>query len=288
MSIAVDGRQSGRGAAYIGAGEIHGRASAVGERAARALRASGGLTQPIEGFADAPYHWAGNEIVWIGTQPRAMHPRMVVLDRIAPAGVRIRIDVDALMPWQVPSLDVSPAAYAARITRELPAAIALLAPRGLGNLLFERELPFPLALARSRIEALADARAARDPAVLTSSSIALLGVGTGLTPSGDDFVGGMLFAMRWVDASLHAGISSAILAAASARTHVISAALLVDLAEGASYSVLHNFAAAPTEENARALTSIGHSSGWDLLAGFALGATGKLGVSGRDGRIGSV
>ncbi|MGH7277147.1 MAG: DUF2877 domain-containing protein, partial [Candidatus Rokuibacteriota bacterium] len=71
-------------------------------------------------------------------------------------------------------------------------------------------------------------------------------------------------------------------AAAAARTHPISAALLADLVGGDGHAPLHVLAdalvdsepAACVIDAARRLTSIGHSSGWDMLAGFLAGVLG--------------
>ena len=62
------------------------------------------------------------------------------------------------------------------------------------------------------------------------------------------------------------------------RTHPVSAALLGDLAGGMGWAPLHDLVAALADENVRLadgpaqrLVRLGHSSGWDLLAGFAAG-----------------
>jgi hypothetical protein len=112
----------------------------------------------------------------------------------------------------------------------------------------------------------------------------LLGLGAGLTPSGDDYVGGALFARAWLGGS-GSGTAPAWRAAAAevadaarARTHPISAALLRDLAAGLGWAPLHDLAAGLDEaqparavEAARRLTRLGHTSGWDLLAGLGAG-----------------
>src|SRR3989442_421674 len=101
-------------------------------------------------------------------------------------------------------------------------------------------------------------------------------------------------ARRWRPAALPAALASATALAAGApavvataarqRTHPISAALLGDLVAGDAYGPLHDLAcalAAGTSalEPARRLTRLGHSSGWDLLAGFLGALTGRLAPS---------
>ena len=48
---------------------------AIGRKARAALAASGGIARPLAAFPDAPYFDAAGEIVWIGAQLPARHPR---------------------------------------------------------------------------------------------------------------------------------------------------------------------------------------------------------------------
>jgi hypothetical protein len=140
----------------------------------------------------------------------------------------------------------------------------------LGAALLERAAP--------HVEALRAACAADDAARATEAATALLGLGGGLTPSGDDLVGGALFA-RHVLAAAGVGDERAwrrataeVVAEARTRTHAISATLLADLAHGHAHAPLHALMAAWVQDGApvdaaRALVAIGHSSGWDMLAG---------------------
>ena len=113
----------------------------------------------------------------------------------------------------------------------------------------------------------------------------MLGLGAGLTPSGDDFVGGALFARRvlvGIDARWE-DVASRLASEAICRTHPISARLLTDLAAGEGWAPLHALAVALSVQDAsatitaaRALTALGHTSGWDMLGGVLAG----LGVDG--------
>jgi len=122
----------------------------------------------------------------------------------------------------------------------------------------------------------------------------LIGLGPGLTPSGDDFLGGVLIALRafgWPDVSDTMG--RWLLRRANTRTHAISYAHLRCAADGAGAAVLHDALAALMSPGAPglgarldAVAAMGHSSGWDALAGMALvanlAATAEsLGRSGR-------
>lgn len=103
----------------------------------------------------------------------------------------------------------------------------------------------------------------------------LIGLGPGLTPSGDDFLGGAMIALAM---SGHreraAALAVPALAAAAGGTNRISAAHLRAAARGLGADALHRsidaLAIADDDALARALAgldAIGHSSGWDALAG---------------------
>jgi len=114
-------------------------------------------------------------------------------------------------------------------------------------------------------------RPMREPAPLD-----LVGLGSGLTPSGDDLLCGALVALHAigrVDAArdLYAAISEA----ARLATSSLSAAFLRAAAEGQSSEPLHEAIIALLENQSvarpvEAVAHIGHTSGWDALAGAAL------------------
>jgi len=103
----------------------------------------------------------------------------------------------------------------------------------------------------------------------------LLGLGPGLTPSGDDFIGGMMIAFHgigngriakniWRVAALHAVTA----------TNAVSRAHLQSAAEGYGSAALHEALSAilcGRGEDIRSAieraVAIGHTSGWDALAG---------------------
>ena len=113
----------------------------------------------------------------------------------------------------------------------------------------------------------------------------LIGLGPGLTPSGDDYLGGAMIALimsgRAEDA---ASLARPALAMAAEGTNRISAAHLRAAAKGLGADALHRTidALARADDAAlaaglRGLDAIGHSSGWDALAGAvsALKAIGR-------------
>jgi hypothetical protein len=107
---------------------------------------------------------------------------------------------------------------------------------------------------------------------------ALIGLGPGLTPSGDDLIAGALIALRAFlrpDAAERLGAWALPLAAT--QTGAISRAHLAAAAAGEGAEPLHRVLAAictaaevDLERGLDAVDRIGHCSGWDALAGVAL------------------
>jgi hypothetical protein len=103
---------------------------------------------------------------------------------------------------------------------------------------------------------------------------ALIGLGPGLTPSGDDFLVGMMVALGEVhEHELLKVLSAMVLEFARVRTSSISAAHLKAAVEGLGTQALHRTiqsiacGGGNLANSLSALTEIGHSSGWDALAG---------------------
>jgi hypothetical protein len=256
------------------------RIIALGERAAAALAQSGGALRLIPGFTETPYRYAGEDIVWVGMRGEA-HPRAVFLD--APLE---RMAVDFATPpapaGQHAHGVLGRNEVAPRFRELARHCFELGAPRGFGCLLIGTLPPFPLDLRASVAHALAAAVAANDTGAFVAAGLRLLGVGGGLTPSGDDFVGGALFMLHHLGETQWRDAAAQLRAAIPARSHAISAALFEDLAAGESFEPLHQILAATAPgveamlEPARRLAAIGHSSGWDMLTGMIAAATGTL------------
>jgi len=106
----------------------------------------------------------------------------------------------------------------------------------------------------------------------------LIGLGPGLTPSGDDLIGGAMIALHALGRGKRAKrLADWALPLAETRTGAISRAHLACAAAGEGSASLHEFLAALlTADEAgiaaavAALAAIGHSSGWDMLAGATL------------------
>jgi hypothetical protein len=108
-------------------------------------------------------------------------------------------------------------------------------------------------------------------ALPTLRSLDLVGLGPGLTPSGDDFLIGALAMLDALErTNIHAALGSAVIAAAD-RTSPLSASFLRAAAAGHVGENLHTMVAAVLTGNADAAVAaaarIGHTSGWDALAG---------------------
>jgi hypothetical protein len=253
---------------------------AIGAKARAALDASGGIARPLAAFPDAPYFDAAGEIVWVGSRLPAMHPRAVLTAAPVPRGEAVRFGALPGESWSpvLPSGGWTTVDACARLNANVG---SLGEPRGFGWLAVGGTPPFPLDLAVARVHALAAAYERDDVEAVDRASRALLGLGGGLTPSGDDLVGGALFGRLLVvdDARRWCALGERLAAAARRASHAISAALLADLAGGASFAPLHELADALAAGDddaacvaARALAALGHSSGWDMLAGVLIGA----------------
>ncbi len=264
---------------------------AIGCTAHAALERSGGVLDPLPGFGDAPYVQAGGEIIWIGNS-FVMHPRAVVLDGVARPAPGERLHAGALTPWRptTRSFNTSAAgalrAGCAALHRDLT---RIGEPQGFAVMLAGRAPDFPFDRAASRVHNLAQSFHDADAEFVYDAALPLLGLGPGLTPSGDDLVGAALFARQAIagsraDAQAWRCVAARLIDAAQTRTHAIGAALFRDLAAGESFAPLHRLLAILAAEAgheqaidaARALVAIGHSSGWEMLAGFMIGITGEL------------
>jgi Protein of unknown function (DUF2877) len=222
--------------------------------------------------------------------PRAMLTQAALDTERWREGETLGVDAAGMAPWRPTRPDASTASRTTLVASAralVGARHRLPAPDGLGRLLGDGTPPFPLHGTRPRACALADALAREDPEASADAAIDLLGLGQGLTPSGDDFVGGAFFARAF--AADMAGVAThrsretiaRVLAAATTRTNPISVALLGDMLHGRGHAPLHEVAnalATGSIEGAIAaaarLAHLGHSSGWDMFAGFLGGVLG--------------
>lgn len=109
-------------------------------------------------------------------------------------------------------------------------------------------------------------------------AIGLVGLGPGLTPSGDDYLGGVMVGLHAMNRDdLAAVLARFVLPVARRRTGAISHAHLACAAEGHGGAALHRTIAAIAGSGPLdvgpcldAVARMGATSGWDALAGVAL------------------
>lgn len=214
-------------------------------------------------FAPARLAMTQDEILWLAQNDLPMHPRALRGDfdfrtlrvgmtvqsdgaRLEFVGAHLIAPLQNARVWQPPTIEASH-----------------VVPRG-------------TLIARSK-----DLTGFSKPVRSPADARTLIGLGEGLTPAGDDFVGGWLFAAY----HLHAAYPQAarwdqravddLLTYARARTNVISCALLGDHARGQSIEPLHAWlvawlhgaAAREIRTRAQRVRALGSSTGKNLLAG---------------------
>ena len=124
--------------------------------------------------------------------------------------------------------------------------------------------------------ALCDPQGNVDPDIPTWQN--LLGLGPGLTPSGDDLVGGMMLALcRLGQMSNLRTLSTAVAEVVETQTNPISAAHLRSAMNGTGNEAVHRILDVLFSGNSRDLPDalegidkVGHTSGWDTLAGIVI------------------
>lgn len=193
-----------------------------------------------------------------GVEPGPLH---VLLDA-APTREAARLDLGGVPVWRGALPD--PASLAAA----LPLVLQVLDPVAAGNL-----VPGP----RAAAAVLALGKGVRgDNGDLREAAARLGGAGPGLTPAGDDALGGILFARRALTGD--ACGDDLVAVAGSVRTTGISGAFLLWAARGQALAPVHDLLAAAVAGDvaaaasaARALGGIGHSSGADFAQGLSWG-----------------
>ncbi|MEW2357968.1 DUF2877 domain-containing protein, partial [Spirillospora sp. NPDC029432] len=140
---------------------------------------------------------------------------------------------------------------------------------------------------------LADRCAAGDLVGAVECAERIVGLGPGLTPSGDDILAGLLVTLRLVGGARDPGgravwlagwLGAAVTADAGTRTTALAATLLHCAASGAAgaevAAVLRAVAGhEPAAPAVRRLLAAGHTSGADLAAGVQAGCRAALALS---------
>ncbi len=305
--------------------------------AARDLLKAGSQGRILAAFSKAVYLKNLNgELSWLVTDNLPMHRRGIqihgALPRVAAdsaynvseqhllLGTDIDLDLGPASPWVSPRPNPDRCLPFEELPYRLWDATCLFdefpLPTGFGRFLMEiiKKPPGnPLPTSSSTAElVLKHARPVLNEIVLAclSSDFSrtlllgeeLIGLGEGLTPSGDDFIGGLLFSSLIIqklypqrDAEGHTQSQGFALPDVERfiensrkRTNLISYTILKDLAAGHAPDTLHHFINAllsdghleSAYEYGFELVQIGHSTGWDLLTGVWLGLLLTLGSRG--------
>ena len=178
--------------------------------------------------------------------------------RVPPIGERVRVDISSASEWRPPAVGDRPfdlGALRKGAQTRVPA-------EGLGGLIVGKHngLSGHAAPALEALERWLVGNALADEAEQ------LIGLGPGLTPSGDDYFGGMLVALRLSGRAMQAeGLWRWLQPRLKNRTSAISAAHLAAAAAGQAHEALHEVLNG--ELDLDRLDAVGHTSGWDALAG---------------------
>ncbi len=186
-------------------------------------------------------------------------------------GDHLEFDLSQAKLWHPPECPPADSAGLRRGQATLTAAFRHVAPRGLAA---ERRDDLVSVRASTGLAALRTWVAAPSTPV-PDAVTALLGLGPGLTPAGDDALAGALIALcAFGQRATAEQLASALLPLARRRTNAISCAHLKAAAAGEGTAALHDTLVAAigadergTIDGVRRLDRIGHSSGWDALAG---------------------
>lgn len=137
------------------------------------------------------------------------------------------------------------------------------------------------ALLEDRVQALGEALLQGDPAGITTAATGLLGLGEGLTPSGDDVLTGLAFLSAQRGMRLRSAVASlgAALENGGDRTTLLSVVTVRHALRARATRALHDLALAvgdgrdddaDIDAAARRVAAIGHTSGADILTGVRL------------------
>lgn len=285
---------------------------------ARRLLMPGVSGKVLAGFSRAAYLVTEqSELFWLASENAPMHPRELRIAGYFPkieAGENFFIEAECINIAPDLKVDFGNAAtWAGSSTTDNTALEIDQIPTRVKDIFssgfdysqasgFGRLIPKILALATDRLDTETEtdpvlafawpgiyktgkACLVRDMPNLLREASVLVGLGEGLTPSGDDFLGGLLFCINTIQRlypgliNLDSSELALFIESAKQRTHLISFTLLKDLAGGQAVEplcelirfILSDQPPDSTRQTAYCLTQIGHSTGWDLLTGVLTG-----------------
>jgi Protein of unknown function (DUF2877) len=281
---------------------------------ARACLAPGQRGRVLAAFSQAIYLQSEmGELFWITTEEAPLHRRCAQISSSRPklsAGSQYHMDghdlivdravvgnIEQVIEWHKPLMDqvVNPAALYSW-THTLFTYLDYSHARGFGTFIpsilslgrgnpesFASEPDNPvLKYAKPYVMDMASACLGGHAAPISQFANSLIGLGEGLTPSGDDLLGGMFFTLRLLHQhypDLRLPDFTCTINQYLTRTHFISYTLLQDLTHGHAIAPLHHIAngllcGRSIDElypYISQLSRVGHSTGWDLLTGLLVG-----------------
>lgn len=231
---------------------------------ARRVLSGGRPATVIARFARSAYVANEAGIACIGDARLGAGPLNVIVDarvELPAPGRAIRVQLAGARAWKPKA--VGRGANVARALESLEKAV--------GRGLFPVRTTHPAFLRLQRWIA-AGARGSAPPGVP-----ALVGMGPGLTPAGDDLIGGALIALRSLRRhAVAARLGAWALRRAESGTSRISRAHLACAAAGQGGEALHELLRAALSgrrdlaSEFAAIDAVGHTSGWDAAAGVVL------------------
>jgi hypothetical protein len=183
--------------------------------------------------------------------------------------------------------------------KEVFRSLANIIPKGFGQLipgLLQEKINHPfnegfvdldpiLQRAWKQIQIMVKSNPRQDVEQILKAAEMLVGLGSGLTPSGDDFLGGLFFTFHFMnscypdDVKFDRSPFREFLNRNLTRTNIISQTLLQDLTFGCGPAPLHDFmnslvsnkSFTPSLDYDNGITAIGNSTGWDMMTGVLAG-----------------
>jgi len=279
------------------------RAQSIGASARTLLETSGAEWKVLAAVRGAVYIAnRDGDLIWITDQRCALHPRAVLLPAMPVRGpdtgspVRVSPGIlnceaftatwhpaDLWRPREGSTADRPGTAFRDRGIEAIRRA-AILGRRAAGSGgdgRAPRRASAAAAIARELARGRRGAAAGRDVLPVLRTTAWMVGLGEGLTPAGDDILGGYLYTMRTVSAAHCTTLDVdwdgviAWLRSVARRTNPISGRMLVDHARGVAGALLAEFIGGALEgvqgarlaRSALDVAGIGGSSGRSLLAG---------------------
>lgn len=183
--------------------------------------------------------------------------------------------------WQPDlTIDLDKTTIAAGLATLTQQALSMAPADGLASFLFpDGSLIAALPCAAPAIAAMTKFIGDENPnsEIIRESVISLIGLGPGLTPSGDDFLGGMMIASSLLGEYEKLRILVDTVETAASATNDISRAHLKAAAQGIGAEPLHATISdivtnrdQALKASLKRLDAIGHCSGWDALTGVVI------------------